>query len=79
MDFRKRAIELDGSIAGTLKPIEELKAKIGSIEGDLAYLKEEIILAEERLNACYILGNDANDAVAKARANVDASNARYEK
>ena len=79
LDLRRRTMELDGLISGTLKPLEELKARIASLEDDLAYLKGEIITAEERLNEAYARGNDANDVVCKARTNVDASNARYEK
>ena len=72
-------MELDGLISGTLKPIEELKARIAGLEDDLAYLKGEIVTAEERLNEAYARGNDANDVVCKARINVDASTTRYEK
>ena len=38
-------MELDGLISGTLKPIEELKARIAGLEDDLAYLKGEIVTA----------------------------------
>jgi hypothetical protein len=46
IEGRKRVMEIDGNIASSMEPAEDLKAKLAAADDDLAYLKTQISIAE---------------------------------
>ena len=75
---RKAVMEIDGELAALVEPEEKLKAILKGAKDDFAFLKTQIVACEEALRQAYSIGNDANTAVAHAKQNLDAINARYQ-
>ena len=75
---RKSIMEIDGQLAALVEPLENLKTKLKVARQDFAFLKNQIVSAEEALRTAYAAGNDANTIVAHAKQNLDAINCRYQ-
>ena len=71
-------MEIDAQLAALVEPIENLKIKLKVARNDLAFLRNQIVAAEESLRTSYTAGNDANTVVAHAKQNLDAINSRYQ-
>ena len=78
MADRKVVIDIDSHLAGLVEPLENLRVQLRGAEEDLAFLKTQIVICEENLRIAYQKGNDANTAVAHAKQNLEAINARYQ-
>lgn len=77
LEDRKIAMEVDDALASLVEPLENARVQLKGAEGDILFLREQMLRVEEDLRQAYIRGNEANTLVSHARQNLDAINARY--